>query len=62
MMILSKDRLDPAYHGTGGLLQVSDIQERYDALDLLCEAAQNAGYRYNPDFNGAYQDGFDIIR
>lgn len=56
--IAEKDRLDPAYHGTGGPLQVSDIQERYDALDLLCEAAQNAGYRYNPDFNGAYQDGF----
>ena len=60
--IAEKDRLDPAYHGTGGPLQVSDIQERYDALDLLCEVAQNAGYRYNPDFNGAYQDGFDIIR
>ncbi len=53
-----KDLLDPSLHGTGGPLEVSDIPERYEALDLLCAAAQNAGYRYNPDFNGAYQDGF----
>ena len=53
-----KDLLDERFHGTGGPLEVSDIPERYRALDLLCEAAQNAGYRYNPDFNGAYQDGF----
>ena len=53
-----KDLLDERFHGTEGPLEVSDIPERYRALDLLCEAAQNAGYRYNPDFNGAYQDGF----
>ena len=53
-----RDVLDPEYHGADGPLEVSDIPERYQALDLLCEAAQQAGYRYNPDFNGAYQDGF----
>ena len=56
--VAEKDRLDPAFHGTDGPLEVSEIQERYHALDLLCESAQNAGYRYNPDFNGAHQDGF----
>ena len=53
-----RDQFDSEYHGTGGPLNVADIRERYEALDMLCEAAQSCGYPYNTDFNGASQHGF----
>ena len=46
-----------AYHGVGGPLCVSDQPDRSEIAEAIVEAAQQAGIPYNPDFNGAEQDG-----
>ncbi|WP_431206363.1 GMC family oxidoreductase [Bradyrhizobium betae] len=47
---------DP-FHGTGGPLHVADVPH-VDPNELKwLEAAQAAGLRHNPDFNGATQEG-----
>jgi choline dehydrogenase len=45
------------FHGTGGPLGVSDLRTKHPLHDALIEAAQQAGYPYNADFNGAEQEG-----
>jgi choline dehydrogenase len=44
-------------HGAGGPLAVSDM-EPVPICDAFIAAAEQAGYRRNPDFNGERQDGF----
>jgi choline dehydrogenase len=46
-----------AFHGAGGPLGVSDLRTKHPLHDALIEGAQQAGYPYNPDFNGAEQEG-----
>jgi choline dehydrogenase-like flavoprotein len=46
------------YHAAGGPLSVSDSHSNHLIADRLVEAALEAGQQYNPDFNGAQQDGF----
>jgi choline dehydrogenase len=45
------------YHGTDGPVRVSDAP-RHELADAFIQAAQQAGYPRNDDFNGAVQDGF----
>ena len=45
------------HHGTGGPLSVNDMRLKREICDAWVEAAQNAGYRYNEDYNGATQEG-----
>jgi choline dehydrogenase len=45
------------FHGTGGPLSVSDARLTRPICDAWVEAAQNAGHRFNPDYNGATQEG-----
>ncbi|MBN9743152.1 choline dehydrogenase [Amycolatopsis sp. A1MSW2902] len=45
------------FHGIGGPLTVSDPVFVHPLLAAWVEAAQNAGHAFNPDFNGAEQDG-----
>ncbi len=45
------------FHGVGGPLAVSDPPSVHPLLDAWVEAAQQAGHKYNDDFNGASQDG-----
>jgi choline dehydrogenase len=45
------------YHGSGGPLGVSDLQTDHPLHDAFIAGAQEAGYRYNDDFNGAEQEG-----
>lgn len=47
-----------SYRDQGGPLNVAPIRDHYPALDRLIEAAGECGYRHNPDYNGASQDGF----
>lgn len=47
---------DP-WHGVGGPQAVSDATEPHVLCDAFLEAAQEAGYPENPDFNGARQEG-----
>jgi choline dehydrogenase len=45
------------YHGKGGPLAVSDLRTEHPLHDAFVEAAKQTGYPYNPDFNGAEQEG-----
>jgi choline dehydrogenase len=51
-----------AWHGTDGPLKVSDPVEPHPLCDAFIAAAQQAGYRRNPDFNGERQDGFGYVQ
>ncbi len=46
-----------AYHGSGGKLRVSNPRDVYPLGRAMLEAAQQAGIKPNPDFNGAEQEG-----
>jgi choline dehydrogenase len=45
------------YHGAGGPLCVSNLRTDHPLHDAFIAAAQEAGYPYNRDFNGAEQEG-----
>ena len=44
-------------HGTGGTLAVSDMKAAHELHDAFIAACQEAGHKFNPDFNGAEQEG-----
>ena len=44
-------------HGAGGPLRVEDLREGNPATDAFIEAALQAGYQPNADFNGPKQEG-----
>nr|WP_176244126.1 choline dehydrogenase [Pseudoruegeria aquimaris] len=46
-----------AFHGAEGPLSVSDMRIQRPICDAWVEAAQAAGYPFNPDYNGATQEG-----
>jgi choline dehydrogenase len=46
-----------AYHGSGGPLRVSNQPYEWEIARALLEACQQAGIPFNPDFNGARQEG-----
>jgi len=52
-----QERGADAFHGTDGPLGVSDLRTKHLLHDALIEGAQQAGYKYNADFNGAEQEG-----
>jgi choline dehydrogenase-like flavoprotein len=47
------------YHGYGGPLWVEDVadEQKLDLADIYIQAAVQGGLPYNPDFNGATQEG-----
>ena len=47
----------PEVRGTDGPLQVSPTRLSRDIVDRWIAAAQKAGYKHNPDYNGADQEG-----
>ncbi|MBN9243981.1 MAG: GMC family oxidoreductase N-terminal domain-containing protein [Mesorhizobium sp.] len=51
------ERLAEPLHGTAGPLPVSDARHRHPLSLAYVKAAQQAGYRYNDDFNGERQEG-----
>lgn len=52
-----QQRGEDDYHGVGGPLTVSDQPGRSPIAEAIVAAAQEAGIPYNPDFNGAQQEG-----
>ncbi|QGZ55863.1 GMC family oxidoreductase [Paraburkholderia acidiphila] len=46
-----------AWHGAGGPLGVADLRERNPVAARFVEAAREAGFRLNADFNGEEQEG-----
>jgi choline dehydrogenase len=45
------------FHGSGGPLGVSNLKTDHPLHDAFIAGAQEAGYPYNRDFNGAVQEG-----
>ena len=48
---------DPAYRGTSGPLKVEDYRTILPLTHKFVRAAQEAGFTYTPDLNGARQEG-----
>lgn len=51
-----------AWHGTGGPLNVMDLRSPNRFSPVFVEAAQQAGFPHNPDFNGAEQEGVGVYQ
>ena len=51
------ERGEDAFHGAGGPLSISDSRSMHPLVDVMIEAAAQAGHERNPDFNGARQEG-----
>ena len=56
------DSFDSALRGVGGPLNVAPVRTRYEALDMVIDAAESLGYPHNHDYNGASQDGFSYYQ
>jgi choline dehydrogenase len=52
-----QERGSDPLHGTGGPLAVSDVCEPHPLCEAFIEAAQQAGFPRNDDFNGQAQEG-----
>ncbi|MCC1494601.1 GMC family oxidoreductase [Cognatishimia sp. F0-27] len=50
------------YHGDQGPLSVSNMRIQRPICDAWIAAAQAAGYRFNPDYNGADQEGVSYFQ
>ncbi|KIN74282.1 GMC family oxidoreductase [Sulfitobacter guttiformis] len=50
------------YHGDQGPLSVSDMRIQRPITDAWVAAAQAAGYKFNPDYNGAKQEGVGFFQ
>jgi choline dehydrogenase-like flavoprotein len=50
------------YRGTGGPLHVTDHRSRVGVTKQLVAAAVEAGLPYNPDYNGARQEGVSYLQ
>lgn len=50
------------FHGTGGPLNVMDLRSPNRFGPVFIEAAQQAGYAHNPDFNGVTQEGVGLYQ
>jgi choline dehydrogenase-like flavoprotein len=51
-----------ALHGVGGPLNVMDLRSPNRIAPMFVEAARQAGYRLNADFNGAEQEGVGMYQ
>lgn len=49
-------------HGAGGPLHVMDLRSPNPFSSRFVEAAKQAGFPHNPDFNGAQQDGVGLYQ
>jgi choline dehydrogenase len=50
------------HHGVGGPLKVSDLRLRRPIADHFVAAAQEIGIPFNPDYNGAVQEGVSYFQ
>ena len=50
------------WHGVGGPLHVSDLRHRNPAVEAFVEAAAQAGFARNDDFNGPVQEGVGVYQ
>jgi choline dehydrogenase-like flavoprotein len=50
------------FHGVGGPLNVMDLRSPNHFAPVFVQAAVQAGYSHNPDFNGEQQEGFGVYQ
>ena len=55
-------RIQDEFHGQGGPLHVSDLQTLNPFQQIYLNAAREAGFPINHDFNGATQEGLGIYQ
>ena len=53
----NQERGEDEFHGKGGPLDISDLRAPHELHDAFIGACQDAGFKANPDFNGADQEG-----
>ena len=58
----NQERGPSEYHATGGPLNVSDLRCLNPMSHAFVDAAEEAGFPRNPDFNGASQEGFGFYQ
>ena len=58
----SYDGGDDAYRGRDGLLRVTDTDQKGPLYDALIAGAESIGLPYNPDYNGAQQEGIAMTQ
>ena len=58
----ANERGADAFHGDHGPLSVSNMRIQRPITDAWVEAAQAAGYKFNPDYNGADQEGVGFFQ
>ncbi|MCC8243207.1 GMC family oxidoreductase [Saccharothrix luteola] len=56
------ERGESEYHGSGGPLRVSEGRAKNPMSTAFVQAAAQAGWPLNADFNGAEQDGFGFFQ
>jgi choline dehydrogenase len=56
------ERGSSEYHGVGGLLSVSDIRYNSPSATAFVDAAVEAGFKINDDFNGPTEEGFGFFQ
>jgi choline dehydrogenase-like flavoprotein len=56
------ERIHDAYHGNTGPLNVADLRSDNPFQQVYLEAAKQAGFKINADFNGADQEGVGIYQ
>ncbi|MEX8517072.1 MAG: GMC family oxidoreductase [Leptothrix sp. (in: b-proteobacteria)] len=57
-----QERGESAFHGVGGLLNVSDVGKVHPLNSAMIEGAVEIGCPRNPDFNGERQEGVGIYQ
>jgi choline dehydrogenase len=50
------------YHGSSGPLHVTNLRSINPLSEAFVSAAEQAGYKRNPDFNGSQQEGFGFYQ
>ncbi|HTM76430.1 MAG TPA: GMC family oxidoreductase, partial [Devosia sp.] len=60
--IEANSRFNNEFHGIGGNLRISEPGHISDTTQDFLLAAQGLGHEYNPDFNGARQNGVGIMQ
>ncbi|MEW6996986.1 GMC family oxidoreductase [Colwelliaceae bacterium BS250] len=56
------ERGENEFHSTNGPLNVSDGKMDFDVYHSFMRSALELGYNYNPDFNGASQEGVGVYQ
>jgi choline dehydrogenase len=53
----TQERGQDDFHGSDGPLAVTDMRAAHELHDAFITACQEGGHKFNPDFNGAEQEG-----